>query len=124
MLVVERDVSKLLSPGSVSRVWNGLAMLVVERDVSKLLSPGSVHRVGESRVVAVQLAAVAEDLVGKPIQVLDFAREPGHRVLVVLVEAGDDLAVAGGVLDLLQSAGHLSLLLVELHHELVARETS
>jgi hypothetical protein len=74
-------------------------------------------------MVAVQLAAIREDLVGESVQVLDLPREPRHRVLVVLVEAGDDLAVARGLLDLIQSRLNLPGVLVQLHHELIAGES-
>ena len=46
--------------------------LVVEGDVGELLPPGAVDGVGEAGVVAVQLRAVGEDLVGEPVQVLDM----------------------------------------------------
>ena len=54
---------------------------------------------------------------------LDLAWEPGHGVLVVLVEAGDDLAVARSLLDLGEGALHLAGVLVQLHQELEAGET-
>ena len=109
--------------------------LVVEGDVCELLPPGAVDLVGEAGVLAVQLRAVGQDLVGEPVQVLDMgvglvgygcnldlAGEPGYGVLVVLVEAGDDLAVARGLLYLGEGALHLPGVLVQLHQELEAGE--
>ena len=76
-----------------------LLLFVEEGDIRKLLPPGPVHLVGEARVVGVKLGAVGEDLVGKPVQVLDLAGEPGHRLGVVKDVSGDHLEVAGLVLD-------------------------
>lgn len=56
------------------------SLLVEEGDVSKLLPPGPVHGVGEARVVWVQLGAVGQDLVGKAVQLADWAGEPWDLV--------------------------------------------
>merc|ERR1712032_1723200 len=67
----------------VLHLWDGLAMFVEEGDIRKLLPPGPVHWVREARVVRVQLGSVGENLVSEPVQVLNFAREPGHGLRVV-----------------------------------------
>ena len=57
---------------AISYLAQGGLHLVVEGDVGELLPPGAVDGVGEAGVVAVQLRAVGEDLVGEPVQVLDM----------------------------------------------------
>ena len=93
-------------------------LLVMEGDVSKLLPPCSVDRVSEARMVRVQLRSIGQDLVGKPVQVLDLARKPRHSLGVVLNVAGDHLEVAGLVLNNLESPFNVTNLGVNLKQEL------
>ena len=69
-------------------------LFIEEGDVSKLLPPGPVHRVREARVVRVQLGSVGQNLICKPVQVLDLAGEPGHGLRVVQGVPRDHLEVA------------------------------
>ena len=55
-------------------------------------------------MVGVKLRSVGQNLVGELVQVLDLPREPGHGLRIVLDVPGDDLKVAGLVLDDLQSS--------------------
>ena len=54
------------------------SLFVKVGNVCKELPSLSVDLVCESRVIRVQLCAIAQHLVGKTIQVLDMVREPRH----------------------------------------------
>ena len=68
-------------------------------NVSKLLPPGSVDLVSEARVIWVQLRAVGQNLIGKPVQILDLTWKPWHSFWVVLNISGDHLEVTWLILD-------------------------
>ncbi len=60
-------------------------LFIVERDVGKVLPPLPIHLVGESGMIGVKFIAIAQDLIGKPIQVLDVPGKPGDGVVKLIV---------------------------------------
>lgn len=119
----------------------------MEGDIGELLAPGSVDRVGEAGMIGVELRAIRQDLIGEPVQVSDSSREPGDRIgcnnsqcishlemsirqrlestwAILVLAAGNDLEVSGLLTQRVAGPGHVSLLGVDLHYELVVSRSA
>ena len=56
--------------------WGAHTVFVVESNIGEFLSPGAVDIVRESRMIAVQLRSVRQNLMRKSVQVTNFPRKP------------------------------------------------
>ena len=63
---------------------DGLPMSIVVGNVSKVLPSCSVHRIFKTRVIRIQFRSVAENLIGKSVQLLNGFGEPGHCVFLLV----------------------------------------
>jgi len=127
-LVEFRKVPEDNAPGldlllGIIHMGQGLAMLVVIGNVGKVLATLAVFRIGKARMIGIQFRAVAQNLVGKTIQVAYTPWEPGHSRGIILVVPRNDVEIAALLLHIIDSSSQSSRLSISLHEKLVAGDT-
>lgn len=127
-LVELGQIAKDDAPGldlllGVVHVGQLFAVLVVVGDVRKVFAALAVLGICEAGMIGVQLGAVAQDLIGEPIQIAYTPWKPRHCRGIILVVARDDVEVAALLLHVLNGLAQGTGLAVALHKELVAGHT-
>merc|ERR1712029_947017 len=96
-------------------------MFVEECNISKLFASCSIDRICKSWMIRVQFRSIRQDLVGKLVKILDLSWEPWNCLWIVFNVSGDDLEVAGFVLNNFQCSLNVSNFGVNLNHKLITR---